>query len=155
ALAAREALAREEPGNARHRLDAAWTHLALGALHWKADRLDRADREWTAALRGMEAAVRDGPDDASAWSEVDNARLDLADKYLQLGLCEEAGELLDRVFRRHPASLARDGGLPWHIHAMLRLLAGDSRGSRGSCAAFFKQFANSEDKFNLYRATLA
>ena len=155
ALAAREALAGEEPGNVRHRLDAGWTRLALGALHWKALRLDRADREWTAALRDMEAALRDEPDDSPARNELDNARLDVADKVLQLGLWEEAGELLDRVFRRNPASLAQDNGHYWHIHAMLRLLAGDSAGFRASCSEFFKQFASTDGKFNLYRATLA
>ena len=129
ALAAREALAAEEPGNVRHRLDAGWTRLALGTLHWKALRLDRADREWTAALRDMEAALRDEPDDSPARDELDNARFDVADKLLQLGLWEEAGELLDRVFRRNPANLAQDGHY-WHIHAMLRLLAGDSAGFR-------------------------
>jgi tetratricopeptide (TPR) repeat protein len=155
ALAARDALVAEEPGNARHRLDAGWTHLALGALHWKAVRLDRADREWTAALREMEAALRDRPDDAPEWSEVDNARIDVADRYLELGLWEEAGELLERVFRRRPASLARDGGLSWHVHAMLRLLAGDPSGYRASCAEFFRQFAHVETKVHLLATTLA
>ena len=128
ALAAREALAGEEPGNVRHRLDAGWTRLALGSVHWKALRLDRADREWTAALRNMEAALRERVRRQPRRDELDDARLDIADKLLQLGLWEEAGELLDRVFRRKPANLARGGGHSWHIHAMLRLLAGDPAG---------------------------
>jgi serine/threonine protein kinase/predicted Zn-dependent protease len=155
AVAAREALAREEPTNVRDALDAGATRLALAILYWQTARLDQADREWTLGLRAMEAALRDQPAGSTLWSELDTARLDVADKLLRLGLWEEAGELLDRVFRRNPASLAPRDGRAWYLHAVLRLLAGDLAGYRASCAAFFQQFRNHGNKLHLYRACLA
>jgi tetratricopeptide (TPR) repeat protein len=152
ALAVREALAGEEPANVRYRLDAGWTHLVLGTVHWKAQRLAQADREWTAGLRVMDEALRDESDDSPARIELDNARIDVADKLLPLGLRAEAGDLLDRVFRRNPAGLAQRDGRFWYLHAALRLLAGDSAGYRASCAAFARQFQNVDNKSNLYRA---
>jgi tetratricopeptide (TPR) repeat protein len=118
-------------------------------------RLDRADRQWTDALRDMEAALRNESEDSPERNDLDNARIDVAEKLLALGLWEEAGELLDRVFRRRPASLAQNSGDPWRDHAMLRVLAGDPTGFRSSCAEFFRQFANAEIKVHLFAATLA
>ena len=60
--------------------------------HWQALRLDQADREWNAGLSAMEAALRAQPNDSPLRSELDNARTDVADKLLRLGLREEAGE---------------------------------------------------------------
>ncbi len=118
-------------------------------------RLDQADREWTAGMSAMEAALRDQPDDGPLRSELDNARIEVADKLLQLGLWDEAGELLDRVFRRNPASLAQDDAHPWQLHALLRLAVTDPAGFRASCTEFFKQFRNKDKKSNLYLACLA
>ena len=132
-----------------------WTRLALGATHWRALRLDEADREWTLGIGAMEAALRNQPSDGPLYSELDNARVDVADKLLQLGLWDKAGELLDRVFRRHPASLAQEGGQPWQLHTLLRLVVTDPAGFRASCTEFFKQFRNKDKKSSLYLACLA
>ncbi len=155
ALAAREELAKEEPTNVRYPLDVGWTRLALATIHWGASRLDQADRDWSAGLGMMESALRDQPENSPSRSELDNARIDVADKLLRLGLREEAGELLDRVFRRSPASLSLGDGHSWHLQAILRLLEGDPAGYRASCAEFFKQFREKDNKANLYRACLA
>jgi serine/threonine protein kinase len=155
ALDARLGLAQEQPDNVRYPLDVGWSRLALAAIPWKALRLDQADREWNAGLSAMEAALRAQPDDSPLQSELDNARTDVADKLLRLGLWEEAGENLDRVNRRNPRSLAQADGYPWHLHALLRLLAGDLTGFRASCAEFFREFRAKDNKSNLYRACLA
>jgi serine/threonine protein kinase/predicted Zn-dependent protease len=155
ALTARLGLAQEQPNNARYRLDVGWSRLALAAILWKTLRIDQADREWTAGFGDMEAALRDQAGDSPLRSELDNARTDVAVKLLELGLWEEAGELLDRVYRRKPGSLAQAEGSPWHLHALLRLRAGDPAGFRASCADFFREFRAKDDKSNLYRACLA
>jgi eukaryotic-like serine/threonine-protein kinase len=155
ALAARQALAQEEPSNVRYRLDTGWTRLALAAIPWRALRLDQADREWKAAIGAFEAALREQPGDSPMWNELDDARMDVADKLLKLELWEDAAEPLDRVFRRHPASLAQRSGHPWMFHALLRLLAADPAGFRASCLKFFAEFRNVQDKSNLYRACIA
>ncbi len=152
ALASREALVKDESKDVRYQLDVGWTRLALGKVHWKALRFDQAHREWMSGLRAMEAALRDELDDSPARNELDAAWIDVADKLLRLELWEEAGALLDRAFRRNPASLTPFDGHSWHIQAMLRHQAGDSAGYRASCTEFFKQFKNAENKFNLYRA---
>ena len=120
ALAARVALAQEEPTNARYQLDVGWTHLALGAAHFRALELDQADRDWSAGTSEMEAALRKEPNDSPLRSELDCARVNVADRLLQLGLWGEAGELLDRIFRRHGATLAQANGRPWQLQTLLR-----------------------------------
>ena len=152
ALTARESLAKDEPQNVRSRLDVGWTHLALGTVHWKAVRLDLADREWTTGLRGMEAAIRGEPEDSALWNELTNAWIQVADKLLQLGLWEKADELFDHAFKRKPASLVINNGHYWYVHAMLRAPRGDTAGFRTVCTEFFNQFKNNDSKFNLYRA---
>src|SRR5262249_3553924 len=113
ALHESEALAREHPENLRSRLDTGGTHLAQGTLHWRRLRLARANAEWTDGLNRIEAALRDEAEDSPMRGELDNARIEVADKLLRLGLWEEAGALLDRVFRRKPASLDLYGGHYW------------------------------------------
>jgi serine/threonine protein kinase/tetratricopeptide (TPR) repeat protein len=155
ALAARLALAQEEPTNVRYPLDVGWTHLALGATHWRALQLDQADREWSAGTSEMEAALRKEPKDSPLRSELDTARVEIAEKLLQLGRWEEAANLLDRVYQEHPASLAQQEAQPWKLHALLCLFATDPARFRASCTEFFKQFRNKEAKSRLYLACLA
>jgi tetratricopeptide (TPR) repeat protein len=155
ALDARRGLAQEQPDNVRSRLDVGWSHLALAAIPWKTLRLEEADREWSAGLRAMDAALRAWPDDGLLQSELDNAWTDIALKLLRLGLWQEARENLDRVYQRNPRSLAQADGHPWHLHALLQLLAGDQAGFRASCTDFFREFRARDNKSNLYRACLA
>ena len=155
AIAARLALAQEEPTNVRFQLDVGWTRLALAAIRWKALHLDQADREWTAALVAMDAAIREQPGDSPLRIEVDNARIEVATKHLRLALWEDAVQPLDYVFQRKPASLARGTGRSWQFHGLLHLLAGDQAGFRASCAEFFKQFRDEDNKSSLYQACIA
>ena len=99
--------------------------------------LDLKDVYWSAqGRRSIDAVVV-----AAALSGIVlvgyNAWIDVADKYLGLGLWEEAGNLLDRVFRRNPASLAQRAGHSWHLHALFRNAAADEAGFRASCAEFW------------------
>jgi serine/threonine protein kinase/tetratricopeptide (TPR) repeat protein len=155
ALAARDALAHEQPRNARYALDVGWTRLAQAAVSWKALRLDQFDRGCMTGLGKMEAALGEEPDASPLWTELDNARIDVAEKLLRLGLWEEASEPLGRVFKRSPVSLALGDGHAWLWHALLRLRAGDPAGFRASCAEFFKSFRGKDNKFNLYEACVA
>ncbi len=76
-------------------------------------------------------------------------------KLLQLGLWEDAVQPLDYVFQRKPASLATGTGRPWQYHGLLHLLTGDQAGFRASCAEFFKQFRNEDNKSSLYQVCIA
>jgi tetratricopeptide (TPR) repeat protein len=152
ALAVRIALVKESPASVRSQLDVGWTHLALGTIHWKLFQLGQADQEWKAGLHAMETALEGESESSSLRIELDKAWIDIADKLIQFGLWDETRGLLDRAFRRNPASLWERDGHNWYVHAMLRLLAGDEKGYRESCAEFTKSFKNNERKFNLYRA---
>ena len=155
ALAIRDSLAREEPTNVRFKLDAAHTHVILGNSAWKDNRLSDADRAWNEGLAGLEAALKNEPEDSSLRNELDNVKIEIADRMLQLGLMEEPGELLATVFRHNPTNLGLNSGHYWHIQTMLRVLGGDLEGFRASCGEFYKQFRNVDDKFKLYRASMA
>jgi hypothetical protein len=103
----------------------------------------------------MEAAVSNQPDDSPLRRELDNARCEIVDKLLRVELWAEAARQLDSVFLRNPAILAQDYGYLWQFHARLHLMAGNPAGFRTSCAAFFKQFLDFDNKSNLYQACLA
>jgi tetratricopeptide (TPR) repeat protein len=152
ALASAAALHSEFPESLRYRLDVGLAHIASGAVHWRALRLSLADSEWLTGLSLMEAALQDEPEDNPARNDLDQARIDVANKLFQLGLWEEAGELFDRVFRRNPSSLSIYGGHYWHLHAMLRKFTGDDRGYHESRAVFIKEFRAFEYRFNVFRA---
>jgi len=155
-LEVRGGLVRDNPKVARYRVDAALVQMALATVHWRTLRLDQADRERTTGLELMETALRAEPAQSELYIELDNARLDTADKLLKAGLWEEAAPLFELVYRREPASLLGTAGLTWSTHAILRLLAGDAPGYRASCAKFYEQYnATTGSKFNLYRACLA
>jgi serine/threonine protein kinase/Flp pilus assembly protein TadD len=152
ALAVRTELAQESPVRLRSRLDVGWTHLALGTVDWRAFQLASADREWKAGLSAMEAALRDEAADSSLWTDLEKAWIDVADKLVQIGLWDDAHELLDRAFKRNPGSLSERDGHLWYILAMLKLRAGDQAAYHAVCGQFFEHFKNNDRKFNLYRA---
>jgi serine/threonine-protein kinase len=155
ALEARLGLAQEQPNNVRSRLDVCWSRLAVAAIAWSALRLDQADRDWRLGLSSMEAALRDQPGDSPLRSELDEARIDVANKLLRLGLWQDADLLLNSVYRQNPRSLAQADGYPWYLHAMLRVRAGDPAGFHANCADFFREFRAKGNVSNLYRACLA
>ncbi len=155
-LAVYESLVRDKPESARYRLDVGLVHMALATVEWRARRLNEADRETTIGLKLMEDALRAEPASSALRVELDNTRIDAADRLLKAGLWEEASALLEPVYRREPNSLLRTGGLTWSTHAALRLLAGDAPGYRASCTKFYEEYNKSEStRFNLFRACLA
>ena len=104
----------------------------------------------------MEAALRDQPDDSPLRSELDNARIDVADKLLQLGLWEEAGELLDRVFRRNPAKPgSRQTASPGTSTLCCASWPAIQPASAPVARSSSSNSAAKENKSNLYRACLA
>ncbi len=155
-LAVYESLARDKPESVRNRLNVGLVHMALATVEWRAVRLTEADRETTTGLKLMEDALRTEPAASALRVELDNTRIDAADRLLKAGLWEEAAALLEPVYRREPISLLRTGGLTWSTHAALRLLAGDAPGYRASCTKFYEEYNKAQGtRFNLFRACLA
>jgi hypothetical protein len=113
-----------------------------------------ADRIWKDGLVAFAVALKDEPDGSYLRDELGTLEIEVADQMYQLGLAEEAGEILQQVILRTPNSLVSADGHHWRDHAMLRVLVGDLDGFRGICAEYFKRFRNNEN-YNLYRGCIA
>jgi tetratricopeptide (TPR) repeat protein len=110
ALSLREALLRGAPRDEALQVDLARTRIALGNLHKKADRPDRARECWEQALPTLIRAARE-PGGSPIWMDVGRVRA-------ELGRSEEAAAAFDTLLSLEPAhprdrnySSARTGAL--------------------------------------------
>jgi tetratricopeptide (TPR) repeat protein len=120
AKAALEELTREEPQNVRYRAALARLRLAIGQLQWKTGRHQAASSELGNVAGTVAVGLKANPRD----DEIANVGTSLSDFYAQLGLWEEAAELLYNCVasvRAAGINASQSGAL----EAQYRLLFGD------------------------------
>jgi tetratricopeptide (TPR) repeat protein len=99
ALAARQALARDNPRNARYRADVASTRVALGRLAWKAGRLAEAAGIWQEVRRHLEAAIEEDPNEPIFARQLAQVEVVIGQSYAEKALWGEAVAALARAVR--------------------------------------------------------
>ena len=99
ALAARQALVRSEPANARYRADVASTRVAHGRLAWRAGRLAEAVGTWQEVCRELEAAIKQHPNEPVFAQQLAQAELVAGQSYAEKALWERAAEAMALAVR--------------------------------------------------------
>jgi serine/threonine protein kinase/tetratricopeptide (TPR) repeat protein len=99
ALAARQALVRDNPGNARYRADVASTRVALGRLAWKDGRLAEAVSRWQEIRHLLESAIEETPSEPVFTQQLVQSEVVIAQSYAEKALWDEAAEAMERAFR--------------------------------------------------------
>jgi len=90
ALAARQALVRADPGNARSRADVASTRVAQGRLAWRAGRLAEAVGTWLGVRRLLEADMKENPNEPVFAQQLAQAEVVMGQSYAEKALWGEA-----------------------------------------------------------------
>ena len=99
ALAARQALVRDDPGNARYRAEVASTRVALGRLAWKAGRFAEAADRWREVRHLLESAIAESPGEPVFAQQLAQSEAVIAHSYAERALWDEAAEAMERAFR--------------------------------------------------------
>jgi serine/threonine protein kinase len=99
ALAARRALVRSDPGNARYRADVASTVVAQGRLAWRAGRLAEAVGTWRRVRHLLEADINENPSEPVLAQQLAEAELVMGQSYAEKALWDEAAETMALAVR--------------------------------------------------------
>jgi serine/threonine protein kinase len=99
ALAARRALVRSDPGNARYRADVASTMVAQGRLAWRAGRLAEAVGTWRRVRHLLEADIEENPSEPVLAQQLAEAELVMGQSYAEKALWDEAAEAMALAVR--------------------------------------------------------
>jgi tetratricopeptide (TPR) repeat protein len=90
ALAAREALVRGDPTNARYQADVASTRVAQGRLAWRAGRLAEAVSTWQGVRRLLEADMKENPNEPVFAQQLAQAEVVMGQSFAEKALWGEA-----------------------------------------------------------------
>ncbi len=99
ALAARQALVRSDPGNARYRADVASTVVAQGRLAWRAGRLAEAVATWRRVRHLLEADIVEHPSEPVLAQQLAETELVMGQSYAEKALWDEAAEAMALAVR--------------------------------------------------------
>jgi eukaryotic-like serine/threonine-protein kinase len=99
ALAARRALVKGDPANARYRADVAATLVAQGRLAWKAGRLAEAVGEWREVRHLLEADIKANPNEPVLAQQLAAADIVVSQSYAEKALWAEAAEAMGMAIR--------------------------------------------------------
>ncbi len=143
----REALLRDDAGNARrHRVELCKTLAALGQLHWNAGRLTEGAQAWQRAVDLFEKATGEGPPDQQLLTKLAGAAHQLANRYWELGLWDDAADFYGKAFALLPPIAVQD----WLRQALLLMYRGDLAAYRRHCEQMRRRFP--QDNFHVVRA---
>ncbi len=141
ALATREALARDRPGDVRRRADLAATRAAIGRLQWRAGKLADAVRTWDAVRQGLESDLEKHPHEPAIAEQLAAMEMIVGHSYAEAALWEEAAESLRRAVRHG----ARDRSAVAFGLAGLLAVTGDRDGLEALCTRMLDDYGGTTE----------
>jgi serine/threonine protein kinase len=142
ALAAREALVRDQPENLGNLADLAATRIAMARLDWRENRLAEAVRSWDEIREGLESDLEKRPHDPVLTEALIELETTVGHAYAENALWEEATAALARAVGRG----SRDRMLVGD-RASLLAVARDRDGLRTLCTGMLDDYGRTTEAF--------
>ena len=150
AFSMRESIQANEPNSPSLAADLGASHIALGDVYWKTDRIAAARQRWEKGLELLATAVSLAPDNESLKKQVAEQERTVFERYGELGLWQRAVEFSKRnVAQKRTSNSMMDS----HF-AILLLATGDVDGHREYGRLLAESFSNSDPSHALWAVAM-